>query len=189
IRADGTSGGRYDVGAYENEVIELIEVNERGLFRRAEIFAADHLGDAIVRLYTRYAENLPDGPERARSAVTARALAYSLTNSDTLDESLLFAPTYEDVDHRSVGYGTLSTDEARKLVVSQRALADDLRFRVEDVLALRPDGLVRKSTTSGTWRDGGGAFERTVCMLSIFDADERVARHETFDNDREVEAL
>ena len=187
--AAGAASPRYDVGAYENEAIQLFEVDASGLCRRAEVFAADQFGNAIVRLYERYAELLPDGLERARAAVTARALAYSLTNSDTLDESLLFSPTYEDVDHRSVGYGTLSTDEARKLVVSQRALADELCFRVEDVLALRPDGLVRKSTTSGTWRDGGGAFERTVCMLSVFGPDGRAVRQETFDSDREAEAL
>src|SRR4029453_1774013 len=67
--------------------------------------------------------------------------------------------------------------------------ADGLRFRVEEILALRPDGLVRKTTTSGIWRDGGGAFERTVWILSVFDPDGRAARQETFDNDREAEAL
>ena len=40
-----------------------------------------------------------------------------------------------DVDHRSVGYGTLSRDEATKLRRSFRDVADDVRFRVDDVLA------------------------------------------------------
>ena len=108
--------------------------------------------------------------------MAARAVAYSVTDSTTPDVTLLFDPRYEDIDHRNVGYGTLSIEEARKLVASQRALADELRFRVEDILALRPDGLVRKTTTSGVWRDGGGAFERTVCLLSLFGADGRATR-------------
>ena len=41
----------------------------------SEIFAADRLGDAVARLYERYAELLPDGPARARAAATARSVA------------------------------------------------------------------------------------------------------------------
>ena len=51
IRAGGVVKGRYDVGEYENEAIELVEVDERDLFRRSEIFAANRLSEAIVRLY------------------------------------------------------------------------------------------------------------------------------------------
>ena len=43
--------------------------------QHCEIFAADHLGDAIARLYERYAEQLPEGPERERAAVAALAVA------------------------------------------------------------------------------------------------------------------
>ncbi|MGH7788431.1 MAG: nuclear transport factor 2 family protein, partial [Candidatus Binatia bacterium] len=184
ISAGGTAGGRFDVGDYEREEFVVVEP---GVV--IEIFAADHLGAAIARLYEQYAELLPEGSARQRAALTARVVAYTLTDSTTPDEALLFSPTYEDVDHRSVGYGALSTDEARNLVVTQRALADGLRFHVEDILALRPDGLVRTTTTTGTWRDGGGAFERTVCMLSVFGPDGRAVRQETFDSDREAEAL
>ena len=189
VTASGTAGGNFDVAAYEMEHVGLLELDATGRCRSFETFATDHLGPAVVRLYARYAELLPEGTQRQRATVTARAIAYSLTDSTTPDETLLFDPLYEDIDHRTVGYGTLSTAEAQKLVSSQRALADDLRFRLEDILALRRDGLVRKSTTSGIWRDGGGAFERTVCMLSLFGADGRATRQETFEGDREAEAL
>ena len=181
--------GAGSFGAVDLESVILREVDGTGRTNRSELFAADHLGDAIARLYARYAELLPEGSDRQRAAVTARAVAYSVTDSTTPDVTLLFDPRYEDIDHRNVGYGTLSTEEARKLVASQRALADELRFRVEDILALRPDGLVRKTTTSGVWRDGGGAFERTVCLLSLYGADGRATRQETFDGDREAETL
>ena len=181
--------GRISIGAVELDLVFLEEVDGSGLRNRAEIFAADHLGDAVARLYQRHAELLPEGPARRRAAVTARTVTYTLTDATTPDESLLFDPRYEDIDHRSVGYGTLSTDEARKLIVTQRALADSLRFRVEDVFALCPDGLVRTTTTTGVWRDGGGAFERTVCMLSLFGPDGRAVRQETFDEGRAADAL
>ncbi len=188
--AGGASSGRYDVGEYENEAIQLVETDEHGLIWRSEVFAPDHLGDAIARLYERYAEKLSEGPSRERAAVSARALAFMLAPGDASDLTQLYAPTYEDVDHRSVGYGTLSFDESKeRLVQSFHEVADGIRFHVDDVLALDPNGFVRKTTATGVWRDGGGPFERTVCTFTIFGPDGRVTRHETFEPDREAEAL
>jgi hypothetical protein len=91
-----------------------------------------------------------------------------LMPGDPPDLMQLYAPTYEDVDHRSVGYGAVSLDEAtNKLRQSFRELVDGLRYCVDDVLALDPNGFVRKTTASGVWREGGGPFERTVCTLSV----------------------
>ena len=59
----------------DRDAIVLIEVDAHGRRRRAEFFAADRLGDAVARLYERYAELLPDGPARARAAATARSVA------------------------------------------------------------------------------------------------------------------
>src|SRR5262249_5191781 len=66
--ASATSGGRFDVGAYESSEIDLIEGDAQGRCRRREVFATDRLGDAIARLYQRYADLLPDGPARTRAA-------------------------------------------------------------------------------------------------------------------------
>src|SRR5262249_57357967 len=68
-------GGTFDVGAHEGEQIEWGEVDAQGRHLRGEIFSVDHLGDAVVRLYERYAELLPEGADRARAAVTARSVA------------------------------------------------------------------------------------------------------------------
>ena len=176
-------------GAVEADMLLLEEIDGDGRLSRIELFAADHLGAAIVRLYERHAELLPEGAARERAALTARAAAYMLTDVAVADVAPLFSPTYADIDHRSVGYGALSSGEAAQVGVAERALADQLRFRIDDILDLRPDGLVRVSTTSGVWRDGGGAFERTVCRLSLFGADGRATRQETFDADRAAEAL
>ncbi|HEY2388778.1 MAG TPA: nuclear transport factor 2 family protein [Candidatus Binatia bacterium] len=190
IASHGTGGGRFDVGESEHEVFVLFEVGASGSCQRIEIFGADHLGDALARLYERHAQTLPEGPARERAAVAARAVAFMLTPVDAPDPTQLYAPTYQDVDHRSVGYGMVSYDEARtKLRESFRELVDGLRYRVDDVLALDANGFVRKTTASGVWREGGGPFERTVCTFTIFGPDGRVTRHESFDPDREVEVL
>src|SRR5262249_2263175 len=73
--ASGLAGGKFDVGAYEVERINLVEVDARGCRRRVESFAPERLGDAIGRLYERYADILPDGQARARGAATARSIS------------------------------------------------------------------------------------------------------------------
>src|SRR5262249_37927988 len=70
----GASGRRFDFGPYESRAILLVEVDVGSRRRREERFAEQHLGDAIVRLYERYAELLPDGPERNRAATISRTV-------------------------------------------------------------------------------------------------------------------
>src|SRR5262249_52746770 len=74
VSASGLAGRTFDVGAYEREEITLIEVDDQGRERRAEVFAVDKLGDAVARLYERYAELLPDGSAHTRAAATARSV-------------------------------------------------------------------------------------------------------------------
>jgi tetratricopeptide (TPR) repeat protein len=75
ISAGGVARGSFDVGAYENQDVVLLEVDSQGRRLRHEVFAAYRLGDAAARLYGRYAELLPDGAERERAAATARSVA------------------------------------------------------------------------------------------------------------------
>src|SRR5262249_2847558 len=75
MSASGFAGGRFDVGPYEREELILCDVDTQGRHRRSEIFSPDHLGDAIDRLYERYAELLPEGPARDRATATARSVA------------------------------------------------------------------------------------------------------------------
>src|SRR5207249_6898234 len=51
ISASGVAGGKFDVGAYEREIIVLSEIDADGRSRRGELFAADQLGAAVARLY------------------------------------------------------------------------------------------------------------------------------------------
>src|SRR5262249_49029517 len=55
-------GGTFDVGAYQKEEIHLVEVDARGRCLGGEVFAVDQVGNAVVRLYERYAQLLPHRP-------------------------------------------------------------------------------------------------------------------------------
>src|SRR5262249_60732031 len=75
VSASGVARGNFDIGTYELDVVLLSEVDAQGRRSRSEVFAIEHLGDDVVRLCERYAELLPDGPDRTRAAAAARALA------------------------------------------------------------------------------------------------------------------
>src|SRR5262249_10918135 len=67
--AIGQSGGA------NADSLVLIEVDAHGQRLCSEFFAAERLGDAIARLYERYADRLPPGPARVRAAARARSVA------------------------------------------------------------------------------------------------------------------
>jgi hypothetical protein len=188
--ASGIAGGKFDVGAYEVEHILLTEVDAQGQHRRGEIFALNRLGDAVVRLYERYADLLPDGPERARAAATARSVAAYVGPFDPDRYATAFAPAMEVVDHRILA--TWSARGAEAGLQNLRALAevsDEVSIRIDAILDLRSDALLVHRTSFGTIRTGGGAFERQYLALWIFGIDGLVTRHELFDADRDAEAL
>src|SRR5207253_313187 len=115
---------------------------------------SDHLGDAVARLYERYAELLPDGPARARAAATARSVAMLSGPPDPDRYAEIFAPAVEFVDHRRlVGFGSAHGAEA--VVQGLRTLltfVDDVVRRAGDLLGLQSDAVLMRWTTSGTDR-------------------------------------
>jgi ketosteroid isomerase-like protein len=100
------------------------------------------------------------------------------------------APGIEFVDHRPVGLGSTHGSEAflRGLRVLLEA-TDDSATRVDDILDLRPDALLVRSTGFGTLRAGGGAYERDLLVLWVLGTDGLLAHIEYFDTDRAREAL
>ena len=125
VSAAAVTGGRFDVGAYDVERIGLEEVDAQGRRRRAEFFSSDKLGDAIVRLYERYAEMLPDGPKHDRGAMTGRVVAAMMIRGAPFESDML-APDFSAVDHRRVGYGALQgAREASRAVEAWRDLGAD----------------------------------------------------------------
>jgi class 3 adenylate cyclase/ketosteroid isomerase-like protein len=191
VRASGAAGRRYDVGAYENEAISLLEVDDRGLAWRHEVFAVDQLGAAVERLYERYAELLPDGPARERAAATARAMATQSRAESDLDRwAAVLAPDFESIDHRRLGTWSLRgasafLDHLRAL----REVASEIMFRDHAVIALEPNAVLVERMHSGNDRLGGGTYERLFLVLFVTDVEGRLACAEWFDADHDVEAL
>jgi hypothetical protein len=191
VSASGLARGReFDVGAYEMRAIDLFEVDARGRHRRVESFAADRLGDAVARLYERYAELLPDGAERERAAATARSVAVMLGEPDPERWATSWAPAIEFTDARTVGLGSVTgAGELLRAARTLKELSDVYGWRTHDVLGLRSNALLDDRTQFGTDRASGGAYERRVLLLLVFGSDGLVARMEQFDSDRDAEAL
>ena len=61
--------------------------------------------------------------------------------------------------------------------------------RTDDVLVLRSDAFLLRSTNFGVERAGGGAFERPFIQLILFGGEGLLVRVELFDLDHEAEAL
>ncbi len=177
-------------GAVERENLLLIEVDSNGRQRRVEFFAMDRLGEAVARLYERCGEILPVGPERERAEATARSVATVLAQPDVDRFGTALAPAVEFADHRTLGFAPGRGAEA--LLRGRRVLLEtsvDVANGVDDVLGARTEALLVRLTTSGTDRAGGGAWEKPGLVLWVFGSEGLVARIETFDADREAEAL
>ena len=179
-------------GAIDYDLIAVMEVDGAGRQRRAELFAVDRLGEAIARLYQLRAELLPDGPERARLAATARSVAaLPLDGPLDLDRyATAFSADVEWIDHRTVGLGPVrGTGAVVRGIRSLLDLTTELVTRADDVLGLCAEALLVRHTNFGVDRASGGAFERHLIMLWVFGADGLVTRFEQFDVDHEREAL
>src|SRR5262249_52087217 len=72
-------------GPFEGDTVVLFEVDEREQTERSEVFANDHPGAAIARLYERYAERLPAGAAANRAAATARITRAILADMPDLE--------------------------------------------------------------------------------------------------------
>ncbi|MGH7291038.1 MAG: nuclear transport factor 2 family protein, partial [Myxococcota bacterium] len=191
VSARGVSHAQADIGPFGSEEILLIEVDEQGRSRRIEFFASEHLSDAVVRLYERYAEILPDGRARARASAIAHSVGTLLQPAADFDSlTAVQDPAIEFVDHRTLGAGILRGGPA--LVDAMRSYFDmvsDTSSRCDEVLGLRPEALLIRWTNAGTLRDGGGTCERCFINLCVFSADGLLARGEWFDADADDAAL
>src|SRR5881397_3940357 len=125
------------------------------------------------------------------SSPTGRSIAAMMAPTEDFDRyNAAIAPTVEFVDHRTVGIGSGRGAEAfREWDRSLLEVAENLAFRVDDILCLRSDALLIRWTNSGTLRAGGGAYERRLLMLWMYGPDGLLTRYEQFDADCDHEAL
>src|SRR5262249_41883177 len=134
-------------GAVSREEIVLIEVDTQGRQRRAELFDPRHLGDAIARLYERYAELPPDGPDRTRASATARSVASMTGVLDHDRMASAIVPNIVIVDHRLLGtWSARGAEEVLQHIDSWLAVGEGHHGRESDVLALQPDALLIRRT-------------------------------------------
>src|SRR5262249_18177127 len=189
VSASGVARGSFDVGTYELDVVALVEADAQDRAVRAEVFAEDHLGQAIVRLYERHAELLPDSESRAPARPTARS-AESPFDPFNIDIAGALHPEIEFLDHRLIGFEP--TRGAEQLLTRLRTLetvATDVAVGIDGVLSLRANGLLVSWTQRGTAREGGGTFETTFLLLWVFGPDGLATHQEIFPSDREGEAI
>jgi hypothetical protein len=187
----GTAGGdaALDLGPYAKGEIALIEVGAGGDAERVETFAPGRLANAVARVYERYAELLPEGPERERAEATAHAVAIDLLVDDSSYENVI-APDVAFVDHRPLGFGRVrGAASFLRGEAAQSELEGNIGVHVHDILELRPGAFLVRCTTSGTGRLGGGRYERPLLKLCAFTDDGLIARVEWFEPDRDAEAL
>ncbi len=178
------------LGAANMDSIVSIEVDAAGQRTHTEFFATDQLGNAVVRLYECYAERLPEGAERIRAEAIAASFSTLAGPYTPGALDAILAPDAEYVDHRPVGFPRASGGDAvRAWLSTLPEVAVDVAFRLDEVLAARPDALVGRWTNTGRERAGGGAFERPFLALNVFGADGRLRRWEHFDVGRADEAL
>jgi hypothetical protein len=197
MSASAVTSRKFDVGAVERDGVMLIEVDVAGQRIRTESFACDRLGDAVVRLYERYAELLPEGQERDRAAATARSVAAMTARSVAMAtaspgalEKQMIAPAIEFVDRRMLGtFSGRGAQELSDAIRSWDDVAGNVALSTDDVVDLKPEALLTQRSFSGTVRDSGGAFERPLVQLVVFGPDGRVTNLEMFDIGREEEAL
>ncbi|HSJ98030.1 MAG TPA: nuclear transport factor 2 family protein, partial [Myxococcota bacterium] len=188
---DAHEDGSRSFGPADLSSVFLAEVDARGQRVRTEFFAPERLADALARLYERYAELLPDGPERTRAAATARSVAALLGPPDPDRYAGALAPDVEYLDDRRV-VGMGSAHGAPTFLRGYRTLLETARgfaTRTDDVLAARPDALLVHGVNFGADRVGGGAYETHLLQLWRFGADGRLALLRESDPDREEEAL
>jgi class 3 adenylate cyclase len=178
-------------GRSEVELFTVLDVDEAGRRNRVESFASDHLAHAVSRLYERYAELQPEGPERARAMTTARSIATMLASAVDPDRySTATASDAQLVDHRTLGFGTIEGADAMSISFrALRDLAEDMTWRVEDVIDLRQNRVLLRVVATGTLREGGGYYQREMLILDDVGPDGLIDRIEYWEGDQVAEAL
>ncbi|HTO55121.1 MAG TPA: nuclear transport factor 2 family protein, partial [Myxococcota bacterium] len=177
-------------GAVHTELLLLLAVDGAGRRRLSEVFAPDRLGDAVTRSYELFAEAVPEGPARTRAEATARSIATMVESLDPDRFATAIAPGVEFADHGPIGIGSSRGEKAiLRGLAALHGLAAEVAVSEEDVLAMQPDLLLTRCTTSGTDRASGGPFERHFLALWVFGSDGLATRVEWFAPDGEAEAF
>ena len=187
LTAGGTTGSRADVAAWERVEHVVFQSGEDGRIHRVEIFAADRLGEALLCLYRRFGESLPEGAERQAALSVSRGNFFGRIDLDTLAANI--APDIDFVDHRRLGFEPTHGRAAFiALVRSLREASSDSDQHADRILAAEPHALLLRMTNTGTDQATGGRFERHFVRAFVAGA-EGIERIEQFEIEDEREAF
>ena len=178
------------LGAVEIDEVVLIEVDAQRRIRRFEIFPVERLGDALVRLYERYAELLPEVAQRTRIAGISRSVAAHIGAIDLDRLRLVFDPLLRCVDHRVLGTWSAGTaEEMLRHYGLQLEFAPDFGGRYADIVAANADTIAAHMVFHGTAHESGGRFENHLIAVFGFGRDGRLTQTDVFESEQGVEAL
>ena len=94
------------------------------------------------------------------------------------------------VDHRKVNFETLhGPEEPAAAVGAFLELTRGVSWNTVDILDCRENAIVLRSRNVGEELLGGGAFERRLCTLALFDEAGRISRWEIFEDDDAESAI
>ncbi len=184
VRIEGvTREDSVSMGPIEHEMFLVVEVDEHGLRRRNELFAMDHLEDAIVRLYESRAESLAEGAERKRAAATAATVREMLAETHDLRRlATTLAPDLAYHDYRRTGPGKLVGAAAvLENLHAFEQLSSGMVWRYDEVLHLDECSLAVRGINTGKDNRGGGDFERRFAFLWKFGPDGLLTHMEVFE--------
>jgi ketosteroid isomerase-like protein len=154
------------------------EVDAEGLSAVVVVFDLDERDAAYAELDQRYEA----GEGAAYSGVPSRYR----TGIDAINRrewsafGELYAPGFEQKDHRVLGWGNTLSD-VETWVRAQQALVElspDARYRVDHVRA--SDRVLLSQTAQGGTREGG-AFENSMLLVGEWDEAGRVLRFDSYD--------
>jgi hypothetical protein len=188
---EGLTGDAFeDFGLMELDEIGLVECDDDGCWIHIEVFAPEHLGKAIARLYERYADRMPEGAERDRAMSVAVTFSAFMLYADDYDRlATVLTPDIEGIDHRLMGSSSQGAEAYLEQVSAWPLVADDIAFVTTDILVLTEDGLLARTLHRGTNLEFGGAYERPFLSLFKTNSEGRLRRIEWFADDQEVQAL
>jgi tetratricopeptide (TPR) repeat protein len=190
IEASGTGSGRFDVGPYAGEFPVVMEVDASGRIFRTEVFASDHVGDALVCLYERHAALLPEGPKRRLAEEAAETVA-ALAGHFDVERVVAAMDSDVDVDDQRplVKTDVRGAEGVRTAARAMVDLTEGFDWRVVEVLAASERAILVRQHTFGRHKTGGGEFERRILELWGLGENGKVARWERFEPGDQAQAL
>ena len=166
-----------DFGPSEVELLFIVEVDERGDRVADVVFNPNDLDAAYAELDRLYAEG--EAAPFARTWERCQRVFGAVASRNWDDLAAVLAPDFLFEDHRPLGPGILSKDEAIALMRALVELRPDAIIRNDHVLAINDRGALIISHWEGD--EAGGQFEIPSIGFDTAGPDGRRLRWDAYD--------